>query len=176
MAQSPAVPDGKVAIAVAVSASLAVSACGRLGFDDQLVEDAPPVDVCPTYAAIEGHSRRVLLVEVPAQPWRGAFDACEASGGRLFVPVDAAELSAIHASLGDRIWLGFSDIDVEGTFVAPAAEPSEVPYFDWLTNEPNDGGPAIADEDCVVSYDDGYNDEGCGTPRRYVCECDVIGS
>jgi hypothetical protein len=155
--------------------------CGRIAFDpntpniDAPTVDAPrPSDVCPTYAPVAGYPRHVL--RGTGQSWDGAFASCEATGGRLLVPLAQVELDAIFAAFGaDLGWVGLTDADIEGTFVAPAA-PDEVPYFDWLANEPNNGGGAGVEEDCVFVYTDGYNDQGCGTASAYICECDVAGA
>jgi hypothetical protein len=46
-----------------------------------------------------------------------------------------------------------------------------VSYINWQGGEPNDAG--TFGEDCAEMYDTGlWNDEGCGTSLRFVCECD----
>lgn len=168
---------------------IVLAGCGRIAFDTtgpgiddatgpsiddaQSASDAPnPSEVCPTYAPVAGYPRHVL--QGMGLSWNTAFATCEATGGRLLVPLAQAELEALFVAFGDLGWVGLTDIAIEGVFVAPAA-PSEVVYFDWLANEPNNSGGAGVEEDCVFVYTEGFNDQGCGTPSRYTCECDVVG-
>lgn len=160
-----------------LAVGLVVGACGRIAFEPSTSADpdaaAPPdpADVCPTYAPTAGHDRW-MLVGAPLASWADAAAACEASGGRLFVPRDRAAYDRVLALGPTELWLGITDQLSEGTFVAPALAPEEPFFLGWLPGEPNSGNGA-ADEDCVMGYLDGLNDEGCGTPKPYRCECAV---
>jgi hypothetical protein len=174
-----------------LAATALVVGCGRVGFapDDVVDAAAPGVDaavdpatVCPTYAPRAGFPRW-LRASTLDQSWAEAVATCEQSGGRLLVPTSAATYAALVAQItadaraGDpapQQWLGLTDTAEEGTFVAPALQGDERPYLAWLAGEPNNGGKMpVEEEDCVVAYDAGYNDEGCGTGRGFWCECDV---
>jgi hypothetical protein len=61
-------------------------------------------------------------------------------------------------------WIGATDEAVEGTFVW--MDGSEVTYFNWGGAEPNN----IYGENCIdVRPGWGWNDQGCGSPRLFVC-------
>lgn len=179
--------------ALLLLASLAGAAgagCGRVGFaagPGDVDAGPPPPDaaldpatVCPTYARRVGFPRWILESAVKAS-WDQAYAECEGSGGRLMVPTSADVYASLSAAIlaaaagGDpepQQWLGLTDAALEGTFATPALAPGETAYVEWLPGEPNDAGGKPG-EDCVAAYGDGVNDEGCGTPRTYWCECDV---
>ncbi|CAN0081417.1 unnamed protein product, partial [Heterosigma akashiwo] len=69
------------------------------------------------------------------------------------------------------IWIGYSDSEVEGTYVWEDGSSST--YTNWNTGEPNDAGSI---EDCVAMYTEdsgsgGYwNDEYCSSSYNFVCK------
>jgi hypothetical protein len=71
----------------------------------------------------------------------------------------------------NRIWLGLTDTNVEGTF--EWIDGSDVVYTNWLADEPNDDfGNG---EDCGELGPGGkWNDVGCATARQAMCEFSIL--
>jgi Lectin C-type domain len=66
---------------------------------------------------------------------------------------------------GNEIWVGVNDIQTEGTFVQ--VDRPMISDFPWNGGEPNDAG---GDEDCVQTYNGGYQDNGCNKLFRFGCK------
>ena len=113
--------------------------------------------------------------------WSDARAACQARGGDLAMPRNAADDAAAFNAVGPgkRAYIGLSDRGTEGTFVWVDGEPAGL-YLNWGPSEPNSYGGT--DEDCAgyhTYYPSGqWNDFPCGgvdpndsnAPIGYVCE------
>jgi hypothetical protein len=109
-------------------------------------------------------------------PHIGAQAACIALGANLVV-IETAEEQAIVATLAVQfptglpdVWIGATDVLVEGTFVWVNLTP--VVYDNWRDGEPNNGGDG--GEDCAVIEGDTaaneWDDRSCLTLHPAICE------
>lgn len=101
--------------------------------------------------------------------WAQASDFCfDVYGGSLATISNAEQNDTINAnSFTDRVWIGFNDIDVEGTFVWENGE--SVTFTNWSAGEPNNSGG----EDCAEMRPSGlWNDIPCtfGGVQELACE------
>lgn len=103
-----------------------------------------------------------------AVPWASAQQACDTLGAHLVSIADATENSTVASVAGgNSAWIGFHDLDEEGTFVWE--DGSLVTYTNWNSGEPNDAGG----EDCTqINYGTtgGWNDFPCSASQPFVCE------
>jgi surface protein len=106
-----------------------------------------------------------------ALPWADASAACQAAGQQL-ATVQSAEQNALllaAARGNNEVWIGGTDAASEGTWVW---SPSNTPlsYTNWYPGEPNNSGG----EDCLEfqsnRLEKQWNDEGCTSKRKYVCQ------
>ncbi|MBS1118952.1 MAG: symbB [Deltaproteobacteria bacterium] len=175
---------------------LAVAGCGRFGFSELSVADAPgpddstdavnPTDTTPStdamnpgdaimfscqgsYAFTVGTSRYRIA---GTDQWLNSEVDCEADGaGHHLAVIDSiAELSALVPLVGvNRVWVGVTDLITEGMFVRVGGGAAS--FLPWTAGSPIANGP-----DCV-SWDPATNqfrDEACNTAQDRVCECDGI--
>ena len=104
---------------------------------------------------------------------RGAYDQamgqtrCGSVGYALATIGDAAEQAFVWGQISsgtpDDWWIGLDDRAVEGTHVWPDGSPLGT-YRAWATDQPDNGGLAPVEEDCVeMSFSAGgrWNDLGC---------------
>ena len=117
-----------------------------------------------------------------------ARDACRAVGGFLAGIYSYENNRHLHgqlflapAEVGQTVWIGGSDSDVEGVYrwdaggtTFPPSPGAEVNYENWGPGEPNDGSAwgTINSEDCVEMYIESgqWNDRVCDFEQAYVCE------
>jgi hypothetical protein len=130
--------------------------------------DAPAIPACmldPTYSSFGGHRFKVLPQAVD---YDSAIDGCAADGAHLAVIDSAAEndfARTLHPSF--EVWIGLDDLNVEASFRWITGAPSSGFFF--TANEPNDN----QGEDCTQQQSAGtWNDTGCETALRPLCECD----
>ena len=103
--------------------------------------------------------------------WGNASTACGMDDAYLAVIDTMAENDLVRGlvAFGD-IWIGLSDLAVEGTFEWVNGAP--LVFQNWAAGEPNAGTDM---HDCVEMYAGGrWNDTTCGgfTLNSFVCECD----
>tara|TARA_X000000368_G_scaffold415818_1_gene408349 strand:- start:44 stop:15682 length:15639 start_codon:yes stop_codon:yes gene_type:complete len=103
--------------------------------------------------------------------WTEAKDRATALGGYLLTINSEAENNFIKNNLGDNYkwdsyWIGFNDIDEEGTFVW--ANGSDSTYVNWNGGEPNNAG----DEDAVEYFGNNgrWNDLPKSNGRFFIIE------
>ena len=99
--------------------------------------------------------------------WAAAADACAVFGLHLVTINDAAENSLVASLLSETAWIGFSDLDAEGSFTWQDGSP--VTFTSWSSGEPNDSNG----EDCTHtnwSSPGLWNDLDCGNTEPFVCE------
>jgi hypothetical protein len=142
-----------------------------------LEADATPPDAAPCEAdgaaaatTLRGHC---YLLFLHATDWPSAHDRCAAlvPPGHLVTIADPAENVVVAALAGDRsVWIGASDLALEGVFVWITGEPFA--YTNWGAGEPNNASGA---EDCVELQGHrggAWNDYRCWRGQAYVCEQD----
>ena len=88
----------------------------------------------------DGAGIRYTYYEGPAS-WSDARAACQARGGDLAMPRNAADDAAAFKAVGPgkRAYIGLSDRGTEGTFVWVDGEPAGS-YLNWGPSEPNGWG------------------------------------
>jgi cysteine-rich repeat protein len=93
---------------------------------------------------------------------------CEAYGGALAVPKDAAEnewmKSVLEGPPNMLCAIGVAFDTQKGAYVAPDGAP--VPFFDWLPFQPDDP----KDPGCVALAKTGWVDEPCWKPAAAICQ------
>jgi hypothetical protein len=165
------------------------------GAPDARDGDALP-GTCPAdYVTIGTQPTMYRVVEggaPAARTWQDASLDCDDDddgGGfsrftHLVVIGDEAERieiteKSMSPAISGNTWIGFSDLDTEGTtegtFVwvteeIPAGQPTGDTKPPWDTDDPDDAGGV---EDCV-RFKNGFEfeDKPCSDPLSYVCECD----
>jgi len=140
---------------------------GNVGTDAAI--DAAPV-VCPGNYITLGVGTSVYRLETNSVDWLSAEQSCEADGQHLVVVDDVVELSAVAAAIsGQNIWIGVTDRKAIGTWLKVTG--GTATYLPWDSSEPD-----LAALECV--YIDALTlklvDQGCGSGRRAVCECDTV--
>lgn len=131
---------------------------------------------CPaTYLPAQGTTSRYRLVTQNAS-WLAAATDCANDGAttHLAVASSAAELALLDAMPNAAIvWIGLSDLKLEGTYVAVTAEDTmgypPASGTPWDVGEPNPD----AGRDCVLFDTGELLVESCGLNREYFCECDA---
>ncbi|CAG0905682.1 unnamed protein product, partial [Cyprideis torosa] len=98
---------------------------------------------CPGGGVLNLITRKCYYVKTQANGWIEARDACRAEGFELVTIENAAESGFVFGMLSAAAWIGFNDIDIEGTFVWSDGSQSE--YTKWDSGQPDDGNQ----EDCV---------------------------
>lgn len=183
----------------ALALALLAAACGDASLggpsDDDgpdAAEDEDPIDARPAIdarppidarACVDGDARIVdgttghclIYVGTPAT-WSDARSACSALGGELATIGSLAENNLVLGLPTDvlaepDVWLGASDVAMEGTFVWASGE--AMGYTNWRAGEPNDGGAEAGPEDCMILEADTegtWDDRGCGALYPYLCE------
>ena len=136
---------------------------------DNCGSGAPPTSLPGyTFKGIhEGHSYFLSNTKVtPAVAHANAL----VTGGHLATANDLGENQFIAGFIADRIWIGFTDRDVEGTWKWITSEP--VNYTNWAPYEPNNAG----NEDWAVINWSGtnpdWNDWTFGSVAYYAIEFD----
>uniref|UniRef100_A0A914VB91 receptor protein-tyrosine kinase n=1 Tax=Plectus sambesii TaxID=2011161 RepID=A0A914VB91_9BILA len=100
--------------------------------------------------------------------WKAAEDRCKKWGGHLASIRSKEEndfIQSVHE--GNWSWIGYNDINVEGTF--SWIDGSDSTFTAWSPDQPNDAGKG---EDCVVQQDiigDWFDDE-CYNTWSFICK------
>ena len=137
---------------------------------DGIVDDGGD---CP--CPVEVYNNKTYLICSAESSWFNALSTCQGAGYNLVTTNDAQEDQWVYDEINRRglpdAWIGFNDIDSEGSFVWVSGEP--ITWTHWDQGEPNDGGDS--GEDCaVIMTRDGrrteWDDRPCDTLRPWVCE------
>jgi hypothetical protein len=136
--------------------------------------DGKPLGCRADYAAIPGagpRNHRYLFVTING-PWTQQRDTCAMNDGFLAFPDGTTignaqmELQAIVTLGGTNVWLGISDLTVEGeyrTSLGMLASPETLALFTAT------GG---GNSDCLTGNSPtSINDESCGNSHKALCEC-----
>ncbi len=148
---------------------LALVDAGIDGSHDGTPDASPDAPLgCPgsyiTIAAAPGHRYKLITT---TGNWQTSHDACALDGTYMVVPDDATELAAVVTLAGTPIWVGVTDMAVEGTFQTVLGV--NATYLPWASGQPDNKPPG---EDCVrAALTDLYSDERCSNSLRTVCEC-----
>ena len=99
-----------------------------------------------------------------------ANQTCVNLGGYLATVSDADENAFVHGQITVDSWIGYTDIDIEGTFRWVTGEPTT--YTNWLQGAPDNLSPG---QDCTLMYaaqpgPGEWNDQGCSEMNGFVCE------
>lgn len=123
----------------------------------------------PSYVTVGGQTSKYRGL-TNSIVWLSAEQTCETDGTHLVIVDNAAELTAMTNLIpGQNLWIGVTDRKTIGAFLAVTG-PSAA-YLPWDASEP-DGSAA----ECVFidSLTLKMADQGCGSGRRAVCECDGV--
>ena len=103
-----------------------------------------------------------------------AKEDCELQNSHLIEP-RTPELNEIATFLAesDEIWIGATDIDMEGFWWWQYSNVSFTEsYTNWRKGQPNDHGKG--GQDCAtLAYDGSWGDFGCSKRKPYVCMTDT---
>ncbi len=99
----------------------------------------------------------VYVLSGTATTIQAARAAATAAGGYLVAINDAAENAFLQANFTGRLWIGFSDELVEGTFAWDSGEP--VTYTNWCAGEPNNAGATGEDYVELLTAQGCWNDQ-----------------
>ena len=105
--------------------------------------------------------------------WTSAESYCESTYGTHLATISSsidntyAQIAATNAGINTHIWIGYNDIDSEGSFTWIDGS-GEGNYTNWNTGEPNNDGSG---EDCTEMYFSSllWNDKSCDVTRNFVC-------
>jgi spore coat protein CotH len=140
-------------------------------FDDDcngIVDDPPECPECIDFELPFG-----VLVDLcfRPRPWHEARGHCQQQGGELVSIHDPETAEALMWAPPDllgveEVWIGLSDVEVEGDFAWSDGSPLE--FVAWLEGEPTPP-PESEERDCVLSRPGGWVDIFCGEPLPFVC-------
>ena len=121
---------------------------------------------CGAYSYFSPTGRCYRFVDSEKE-WTDARNWCRDTGYQLADIHSAAENAFVNGLTGHSVWIGLNDRDSEDRWAWSTG--AAVSYVSWNEGEPNNSG--IWGEDCVEMRNGGlWNDEGCGSDRRFVCE------
>ena len=105
-----------------------------------------------------------------AIPFSSAQDNCRAMNSFVVDIQSAEENSFVRSLMSSDAWIGYNDIDFEGTFLwSRTGEPGT--FTNWSSGEPNN---FMGFEHCTLfefkAAENEWNDLHCGHTHRYVCE------
>ncbi|KAK1793525.1 hypothetical protein P4O66_011902, partial [Electrophorus voltai] len=130
----------------------------------------------PSPAAVAGIKEtdsKVYLLVKEERRYRDAELSCQARGGHLAMPKDAATNRVLAGYITEaglsRVYIGINDLEREGQFVYVERSPMST-FSRWREGEPND---AYEDEDCVELLASGeWVDVACSLTMYFLCEFD----
>ncbi|KAJ8725737.1 hypothetical protein PYW08_003920 [Mythimna loreyi] len=107
--------------------------------------------------------------------WSDAKQVCALEAATFFYPENDEEARVVLSFWKEnkpkikQIWIGISDLLVEGVFKTVDGRPISEVYTNWAFSEPNDHG---RNEDCVhLNLDNGQiNDFICGVHNYFICK------
>ncbi|XP_078328082.1 perlucin-like protein [Crassostrea virginica] len=115
--------------------------------------------------------RKCYKFSIKPENFQKAMRICYSFGSRLLEVKSKSEeqwidLHILLLGYSYGVWLGFSDIQKEGQFVA-LSDRKRPHYINWWKGEPNN---VSGNEHCVMYVKrTGWNDEKCSLKLNYVC-------
>jgi hypothetical protein len=162
-----------------IALALAPAACG-VRLEGGGPADAPP-DARPCTAGdarMPSPSGACFFVYTAPVAYADAQAGCAAQGAHLAILRSAEDDQIARALAGTlNVFIGLSDLELEGTFVW--ADGSAPTYTAWDMLEPNDGGGTYAEDCAVIAGPRGgvWDDRPCapgpdhgGGTYAYLCE------
>lgn len=132
--------------------------------EDAAVVEPPPA--CPG-GVLEASTQTCYFVASTPLGWLDARQLC-LSTGRALVKIDSAAEDGFVADLSPAsLWIGASDLAVDGAFVWSDGSP--IVYSNWGGAQPD----AFPGPDCVEKRQEPgepWYDQPCSNARLYVCE------
>jgi cysteine-rich repeat protein len=129
------------------------------GCDDQCFPECTPafVEAGGTWRLCPGH-----------HDWATQVATCQALGGQVAYPTDAADAADITSIMRRRLaaedfWLGLTDVAVEDSWLTAAG--AGAPHLTFAPNEPNGG----AGENCLLSDTGFHRDRPCDQGFAALC-------
>ncbi|KAK0150630.1 C-type lectin domain family 4 member M [Merluccius polli] len=106
----------------------------------------------------------LYYISTTKKNWTASRDDCLERDADLVVINSREEQEFVRRQAGDH-WIGLSAGDTEGTW--KWVDGTIMTSSFWLSGEPNDYGGA---EDCVSTWEDGWNDAPCAYQYHWICE------
>ena len=132
------------------------------------------VSSCPVGYTYSSSLNSCYLYSSSTKTWSDAAAYCRSNGnGRLVTISSQAENDFLKSMAnGNRCWIGYNDIQTEGTFVwADSSESSS--FTNWFWGEPNN----MQNQDCGVLYSSGnWDDDYCTNLYTFLCESSKVSS
>ena len=104
---------------------------------------------------VDGQCMRVYQMK---KTWVAASAYCRSVNGQLARNINTERNDWISGQSSKRILFGASDSTSEGQWIDSSGD--EQVFFRWRIGEPNDGGLAIFNQDCVATWGTGTNQRG----------------
>ncbi|KAI8513759.1 carbohydrate binding [Branchiostoma belcheri] len=165
-------------VGIRTSPHLTIALPFPLGARGLLKSTRPPVvqATCPAgYRPFQQNCFKAFPQTKPDYSW--AMKACQAEGGRLAMPKDAAT-NAFLVQLKNAVqnnaafYIGLSDQNAEGQW--RFADGTALGFYNnWNPGEPNN----VRNEDCATllpGYGGKWNDLSCSSNLRYICQVSPI--
>jgi hypothetical protein len=167
--------------------ALAAAGCGRFDFHEipidaavDAVPDAPPdAAACGAGYALQSSTEPSLSRYRlgTATDWLTAEHACEAdgTGAHLIILDESLEMNALEAFFNNadtQVWIGYSDLVVDGTFKFVTSDMTAfLPGWSGGNSMPSHPGPGCVAFDPASRQ---ITDGPCEVALAYACECDGI--
>jgi hypothetical protein len=169
-----------------------IAGCGfasETGGHDAPILDPPGVDGAPSDGSVDGtmalacrtdpryaaHSWSGIRYRFSssARMWADAQSDCALDGGHLVVLDSGPENTYVDSLTAGELWIGYSDVAVEGLWVWITGEPTM--FLNWRSDAPNNGADTGLGPQNCGEMDQGdvgtWNDDECNEINPYVCEC-----
>ena len=130
-------------------------------------------DAAPSCAGGVAKDAKCYRYFPEGKTWRGAESACQLWGGHLASVHSEGENSLVHDLCLLACWIGFSDLEAEGTWRWSDGTPSD--YTNWQPGEPNGRSGDIADAAYMYPRTNTHvgaakwDDDFYTKPMPYVC-------
>lgn len=144
--------------------------------DAPLVQPTPACWLDPAYRQLGTLPSARYRVTPMSQVWAAAQQTCVVDGAHLVVASEPdSEWQALidpASQLPVAHWLGLTDVNTEGAWVAETGEPVRLGQGStWGLLEPNNSG--MLGEDCAAREGPTITDLPCDYERSVVCECEL---
>ncbi len=136
--------------------------------DDDCNGALDDADGCPPCQNEAGPDGQYAFCFQP-RPWTEAQQICQEQGAELASFHEEQRTMAVMdhammAGLGEHVWIGLNDRELEGSFAWTDGSP--VDFAPWGPESPKPWGE---EEDCVFMAPYGWMDVPCEEPRPFIC-------